>query len=214
MIFKKRPSNKIPANPEPNTLSEEDYEVAVEEIEASGLFDSKWYLQQYPDVAQAGINPVVHYVMAGASEGRLPGPQFDVMWYLGETPEAATPGMNPILHYLRKGRAQDQTPKALDEGQAFDSFLATTRAGRLPFADAVRAGIDHVHYQADPIQPQLDRNALHLPPLELSIRIGSPTLNEFEEIGIGVKQTITRCLPEGFDFRGTRCLDFGCGSVE
>ena len=211
MIFRKSTPEPLQKS-EPSALGEEDdQEQALNEIQASGLFDREWYLKQYLDVAEAGIDPLVHYVTAGAAEGRQPGPRFDVTWYLGETPEAATPGKNPILHYLRVGRALGRTPKALDEGQAFDAFLTATRAGRLPFAEGVRAVVDHVHYALDPTQPRNHGRGLPLPPLELSIRIGSPTLDGFEHIGQGVKQTIVRCLPNGFDFRSSRCLDFGCG---
>lgn len=35
-------------------------------------FDPEWYLENYPDVAQAGINPWQHYLHHGAKEGRLP----------------------------------------------------------------------------------------------------------------------------------------------
>lgn len=33
-------------------------------------FDSRWYLQRYPDIRAIGINPLVHYVLHGADEGR------------------------------------------------------------------------------------------------------------------------------------------------
>lgn len=36
------------------------------------LFSEKWYLFNYPDVAKAGINPLVHYVKNGRQEGRFP----------------------------------------------------------------------------------------------------------------------------------------------
>ncbi|MCA0912778.1 glycosyltransferase [Marinobacter nauticus] len=35
-------------------------------------FDSEWYLQAYPDVAQAGVDAWEHYVRHGKSEGRQP----------------------------------------------------------------------------------------------------------------------------------------------
>ena len=180
------------------------------EVRDSGLFDGDWYLAHNPDVAAVGADPLLHYLASGVAEGRSPGPRFDVSWYLGETPEASLPGVNPILHYLREGRALGRTPRALDEGQAFDSFLTGTRSGRLPFAEAVRSGMDHVHYALKATHPAAGES-LPLPPPELSVRIGSPTLEGFEEIGRGVKQTIVRCLPPGFEFRGSRCLDFGCG---
>jgi glycosyltransferase involved in cell wall biosynthesis len=37
-------------------------------------FSAQWYLQQYPDVAVAGMNPWQHYSRFGKEEGRLPAP--------------------------------------------------------------------------------------------------------------------------------------------
>ncbi len=37
-------------------------------------FDSQFYLEQYPDVAQAGVDPFKHYDNQGRMEGRLPKP--------------------------------------------------------------------------------------------------------------------------------------------
>jgi len=39
-------------------------------IKRSGLFDSEYYLQKYPDVKKANINPLWHYVKYGWKEGR------------------------------------------------------------------------------------------------------------------------------------------------
>lgn len=39
-------------------------------IRESGVFDSEWYLQEYPDVARLGIEPVEHYVRWGWKLGR------------------------------------------------------------------------------------------------------------------------------------------------
>lgn len=41
---------------------------------SSGLFDAKWYLAYYDDVAESGMNPVYHYLRHGADEGRFPSP--------------------------------------------------------------------------------------------------------------------------------------------
>jgi len=38
----------------------------------SGRFDAEWYLQRYPDVARAGIDPLVHFVSHGMRERRAP----------------------------------------------------------------------------------------------------------------------------------------------
>src|SRR5690554_3906022 len=39
---------------------------------ASRWVDPDWYLQQYPDIAQAGLEPLQHYLNHGVKEGRLP----------------------------------------------------------------------------------------------------------------------------------------------
>lgn len=74
----------------------------------SQLFDAEWYLQSYPDVAAAGIDPFAHYVSIGASEGRDPSPNFSTLRYLRRHPDLAKAGVNPLLHYLdfgmREGR--------------------------------------------------------------------------------------------------------------
>ncbi len=41
-------------------------------ISKSGLFDTAFYLERNPDVAEAGVNPLVHYIEHGAAEGRSP----------------------------------------------------------------------------------------------------------------------------------------------
>ncbi|WP_151443480.1 hypothetical protein [Halomonas lysinitropha] len=40
-------------------------------------FESTYYLEIYPDVAEAGMNPLVHYLLHGRSEGRRIHPPFE-----------------------------------------------------------------------------------------------------------------------------------------
>ena len=76
------------------------------DIRRSGLFDTGWYLERYPDVAEAGIDPVVHYVRFGAKEGRDPAPWFSTSAYLQANPDVAASGVNPFYHYIRHGVAE------------------------------------------------------------------------------------------------------------
>jgi len=50
-------------------------------IAASSLFDADWYLNRYPDVREAKIDPALHYVRMGGVEGRWPNPLFDPDWF-------------------------------------------------------------------------------------------------------------------------------------
>ena len=72
----------------------------------SGLFDQEWYLTRNPDVAQAGVDPMEHYLLSGGLEGRDPSSWFDSKWYLTQNPDVAKAGMNPLIHYLGWGNAE------------------------------------------------------------------------------------------------------------
>jgi chromosome segregation ATPase len=41
-------------------------------IKEAGVLDSGWYLKKYKDVADAGMDPAVHYLLYGINEGREP----------------------------------------------------------------------------------------------------------------------------------------------
>lgn len=41
-------------------------------LKRSGQFDAAYYLSTNPDVAKAGMDPALHYVVWGAKEGRRP----------------------------------------------------------------------------------------------------------------------------------------------
>jgi len=86
-------------------------------------FDRDIYLKLNPDVAEAGFDPAMHYLLDGCREGRaytlpemntssehskLPD-DFDRDIYLKLNPDVAEAGFDPAMHYLldgcREGRA-------------------------------------------------------------------------------------------------------------
>jgi len=73
-------------------------------LAGSSLFDAEWYLQSYPDVKAAGIDPLLHYCTCGHLEFRNPSDQFDACAYLMRFPEVLHSGLNPLYHYLRYGK--------------------------------------------------------------------------------------------------------------
>ncbi|MGE6606446.1 hypothetical protein ACQKE4_07975 [Halomonas sp. NPDC076908] len=77
-------------------------------LEASSLFDADWYCAQYPDVAQANIQPAEHFIKFGAIDGRHPGPLFSTEFYLTHYEDVAASGQHPLLHYLHYGKEENR----------------------------------------------------------------------------------------------------------
>ncbi|CAN7204257.1 hypothetical protein LJR219_000574 [Phenylobacterium sp. LjRoot219] len=74
-------------------------------------FDSRFYLETNPDIADAGVDPIEHFLLHGWEEGRDPCPQFSVREYLTDNPDVADAGINPFVHYLQAGRAEGRCPR-------------------------------------------------------------------------------------------------------
>jgi len=79
-------------------------------VEQSGIFDSAWYISQYPDVLRSGMNPLVHYVLFGAHESRNPSAWFDTAWYLSNNPDVKRSGIPALDHYIVHGAHEGRNP--------------------------------------------------------------------------------------------------------
>jgi hypothetical protein len=75
----------------------------------SPWFDAAWYRDRYPDVIASGLDPLAHYVLYGAAEGRDPNRVFATRWYLDCHPEAAA-AASPLDHYVREGARLGHDP--------------------------------------------------------------------------------------------------------
>ena len=73
-------------------------------IKKSGLFDPAWYLENNPDVKNAGIDPIEHYVRRGVAEGRNPTHNFDTKYYRKQNTDIDASGLNPFAHYILYGK--------------------------------------------------------------------------------------------------------------
>ncbi|WP_146121602.1 hypothetical protein [Burkholderia multivorans] len=71
-------------------------------IERSGLFDADWYLREYPDVAASGQDPIMHYLVFGAKEGRRPSAGFVPASDPNENSSAGAG--NPLLAFIAAGK--------------------------------------------------------------------------------------------------------------
>ena len=76
----------------------------------SGLFDTEWYMREYPEIAESDLPPVEHYLQEGYLHGYRPNPVFDTRWYLERYEDVRRAGINPLVHYLRYGHQEGRNP--------------------------------------------------------------------------------------------------------
>ena len=82
----------------------------IKALRPSGLFDAGWYTARYPDVADCGIDPLTHYVLFGAAEGRAPNGIFDPGYYIAQQPDKGRAAQNPLWHYFEYGAGRGSNP--------------------------------------------------------------------------------------------------------
>ena len=82
----------------------------ISKLKNSIFFNSSWYLEKYPDVRAAGIDPALHYLLHGAKEQRDPGPLFSTTAYKARHPELTKSNENPLIHFLDSGQHQPNKP--------------------------------------------------------------------------------------------------------
>lgn len=81
-------------------------------LQETGLFDSFWYLMTYPDVADAGMDAIEHFVRFGVTEKRNPTDFFDLEFYLNRYQDVSKSSMNPFIHYLKFGLGEGRVANA------------------------------------------------------------------------------------------------------
>lgn len=83
-----------------NTLDERETKRKKKIVIGSGLFDAKFYIEKYSDVAEAGWPPLDHFVRYGADENRQPSARFDPQQYLKQNPDLAATETPAFWHLV------------------------------------------------------------------------------------------------------------------
>ncbi|MGQ0672771.1 MAG: rhamnan synthesis F family protein [Hyphomicrobium sp.] len=81
-------------------------------------FDAAFYLSRYPDIVQASVDPLHHFMLEGWRESRDPAPWFSTAAYLELNSDVRTAAVNPFLHYIRYGRSEGRQTKPAAEGSS------------------------------------------------------------------------------------------------
>ena len=80
------------------------------------------------------INPLLHYILYGADQGRDPSPNVHSKWYGINDEDVADAGLNPLQHYMEYGRLEGRRAHKYDDDALVRSFLKqneTVEAARL-----------------------------------------------------------------------------------
>jgi tetratricopeptide (TPR) repeat protein len=105
-------------------------------------FDTRDYLARYPEIARAGFNPLLHYIVLGSCEYRMifsversrdraiiaGSPLFDADWYRQAYSDVAAAGLDPIDHYIERGARQGRIPGPLFDAGDYAERYGDVRA--------------------------------------------------------------------------------------
>lgn len=112
MGFKDKLINKFPSIYiffKSNTLKEAiDTVKGYYIIKKNNLFDEEYYLKKYKKVKKSKMNPLLHYLFFGFSEGKKPNPYFDSIFYINKYSDAKQSSLNPLVHYSLYGLKEDR----------------------------------------------------------------------------------------------------------
>jgi len=140
------------------------------------FLDADFYQQEYPDIKEAALDPLEHYIRAGFREGRIPFPGFDPNAY--RVSHSLSDDDNPLYHYAIFGRfshdrdAVCKTSVAGEEGEKsrntekiiaeianeFDAeyYLDTNQDVALAGLDPVRHYVEHGWQEGRNPHPRFD----------------------------------------------------------
>ena len=97
---------------------------AYNSIKKNFLFDPIYYLNNYPDVKNSGLDPLIHYFYHGFKESRKPNPSFDGKYYNQRYEDVKRSNMNPLIHYslygIKEGRKTKKNLMEISENKFED----------------------------------------------------------------------------------------------
>jgi len=112
-----------------NRLRGTDLNRQKEDVLKSGLFDKEFYLCMYQDVTALKMDPVEHFLLHGAAEGRYPSSDFSPSFYLEKNPDVEKSGMHPLIHYIRYGKTEQRKCISKEEQEKLTGILKVLQSG-------------------------------------------------------------------------------------
>jgi glycosyltransferase involved in cell wall biosynthesis len=171
-------------------------------LEQATHFDADYYLSENLDVKDAGVDPYLHYIESGESEGRRPNPLFCPSYYLEKNPDVAEAGLPPFKHFVEFGAKEhrEYSPKPIiselstyKAAQGFEDVVNSSYQSAPDIfdneyylknnPDVATAGIDpYAHYSQSGEQEGRKPNALFSPDFykKLNADVRAANISPFE----------------------------------
>jgi glycosyltransferase involved in cell wall biosynthesis len=112
-----------------------------EEADPHPLFDTRWYLDQDPDLATSDTNPLLHFLRHGCTECVDPNPYFDTEYYYSQRPRLREAQVNALVHYLKHATKGDSPrPNPLFQDRFYVNRYPDVPAEMTPLAHFLRVG--------------------------------------------------------------------------
>jgi hypothetical protein len=104
----------------------------------SGLFDTEFYLEKYPDVKKAKTNPLLHFIKNGWKEGRNPSCYFETKYYLGQNRDVLSGNINPLLHFIITGFHEGRSPSLYD---TIANYMKSEKTEEIPKRSCLKSAL-------------------------------------------------------------------------
>jgi len=137
------------------SVSKEDKQI----INYADAFDADFYFKRYPDIKQAGVDPLEHYSSWGWREGRLPNSWFDPAFYIDKYEDARLLGVEPLSHYIEVGQFENRKTKSFSISSVPDAVKSLIP--KISFDDVSENFVDYI--ENEPLKPSVKLLAFYLP---------------------------------------------------
>lgn len=109
---------------ETHGVPDDDIRTLENKVHAAN-FDTPYYLENNPDVRQAGLDPESHYYEFGEQEGRMPNAYFDPDFYLRINADVRNASISPFAHYRDHGLDEGRYGKAKESSRKTSEHVKT-----------------------------------------------------------------------------------------
>lgn len=121
---------------------EEPAKVITEKFKVPTQFDTNYYLENNPDVAQSNVEPEWHYYTCGEKEGRNPNHFFETNFYYQLNADVRVAGLSAFRHFQENGYSEGRLgkltePKEADKSKIEKPLLFVGHDGIVAGAQAV-----------------------------------------------------------------------------